>query len=59
MVGGRIVKQGGKMIGLDFDRLRHRAEDNCEKLFERARREPALAEAAAGGKWTPKPYVAP
>jgi 5-methylthioadenosine/S-adenosylhomocysteine deaminase len=59
MVGGRIVKQGGEMIGLDFDRLRHRAEDNCEKLFERARREPALAEAATGGKWTPKPYVAP
>ncbi|MCW3015991.1 MAG: hypothetical protein JWO02_3083 [Solirubrobacterales bacterium] len=57
MVGGRIVKEDGKMVGLDFDRLRHRAEDNCESLFARAQAEPALADACVGGGWTPKPYV--
>jgi cytosine/adenosine deaminase-related metal-dependent hydrolase len=49
MVAGRIMKRGGKLVGVDFPAFRKRVDQARDALFERAG-------APTDGSWIVKPY---
>ena len=53
LVGGRVVKQAGKLVGHDMTALRARAEASRDRLFERTRLDPTVGDARPGGVWFP------
>jgi cytosine/adenosine deaminase-related metal-dependent hydrolase len=57
MVAGEIVKSGGRLRGDIERRARELAVAARDALFERARATTALADAATGGGWQPKPLI--
>ena len=50
LVRGKIVKQHGKLVGVDVKALRRKTERAVDSLFSRAG-------VARDGNWLPKPYV--
>lgn len=50
MVAGRVVKRGGKLLGVDLAALRTRTEAAADGLFERAG-------VPRDGSWLPAPYT--
>jgi len=46
LVGGRVVKRGGELVGQDLDRVRRLADESRDHLF-------AQAGVQAGGRWAP------
>jgi cytosine/adenosine deaminase-related metal-dependent hydrolase len=46
LVGGRVVKRGGELVGQDLDRVRRLADESRDHLFEKAG-------VQAGGRWAP------
>jgi cytosine/adenosine deaminase-related metal-dependent hydrolase len=53
LVGGQVVKQGGKLVGHDMTALRARADASRDGLFERTRLDPTVGDAHPGGDWFP------
>jgi hypothetical protein len=44
IANGRVLKRGGKLVGIDVKALRQSASESLHRLRERA-----------GGQWTPPP----
>lgn len=53
LVGGTVVKRGGRLVRTDLDRIRSRAEDARDELFERAAQAEGTEHARIGGSWMP------
>jgi cytosine/adenosine deaminase-related metal-dependent hydrolase len=53
VVAGKVVKQGGELLGPDRERVRRLAFESRDHIFEQARATPATADAAIGGTWMP------
>ena len=53
LVAGRVVKQGGELLGPDRERVRRLAYESRDHIFDQAREVPATADAAIGGNWMP------
>lgn len=53
LVAGNAVKRNGQLLSHDLEAIRRRAEASRDALFERARRDPTMANARTGGDWFP------
>jgi cytosine/adenosine deaminase-related metal-dependent hydrolase len=53
LVAGKVVKEHGRLVGLDVERIKELAARSSEYLFEQARTLPTIADAARGGAWSP------
>ncbi|MDO9381109.1 MAG: amidohydrolase family protein [Nocardioidaceae bacterium] len=53
MVDGRIVKDRGRLVDVDVDRIRRLATETRDHLFEQAARSESIPDARADGTWMP------
>jgi len=53
LVNGRVVKRGGKLVGIDIAALREAAIQSRDHIFSAARSGDRVPNAATGGKWFP------
>jgi 5-methylthioadenosine/S-adenosylhomocysteine deaminase len=54
LVRGDPVKRGGELVGVDMERVKRLAYETRDYLFEQARGDEAISDAAIGGGWMPK-----
>jgi hypothetical protein len=59
LVRGRPLKRGGRLVGIDMDRVRRLAYESRDHLFQQARSDPAISDAHTGGDWMPEPLKGP
>jgi cytosine/adenosine deaminase-related metal-dependent hydrolase len=59
LVRGRPLKRGGRLVGIDMDRVRRLAYESRDHLFQQARSDPAISDAHTGGDWMPEPLRGP
>jgi hypothetical protein len=57
LVGGRVVKRDGVLLGVDADRVRRLAIETRDHLLDAAHGDPRIANASIGGDWIPDTYV--
>jgi cytosine/adenosine deaminase-related metal-dependent hydrolase len=58
LVGGRVVKRHGELVGVDVARVRRLATETRDYLLAAAHDHPRLSNASVGGDWIPAAYVA-
>jgi 5-methylthioadenosine/S-adenosylhomocysteine deaminase len=54
IVAGEPVKRDGRFVNQDMDRVKRLAYESRDHLFEQAKSDEAISEAAPGGKWMPE-----
>jgi cytosine/adenosine deaminase-related metal-dependent hydrolase len=54
LVRGNVVKRSGELVGVDMDRIRRLAYESRDYLFEQARADAVISNAATGGDWMPE-----
>jgi cytosine/adenosine deaminase-related metal-dependent hydrolase len=54
LVRGEPVKRGGELVGVDMERVKRLAYETRDHLFEQARGDDAISDAAIGGEWMPE-----
>jgi 5-methylthioadenosine/S-adenosylhomocysteine deaminase len=59
LVRGKPVKHGGKLTGVDLERVKRLAYETRDYLFSQATAEPTIADARIGGDWIPERMAAP
>jgi cytosine/adenosine deaminase-related metal-dependent hydrolase len=58
LVGGRVAKRDGRLVGVDTDRVRRLAVEARDHLIASAKGDPRLANIELGGSWIPAAYQA-
>lgn len=53
LVAGKVVKRAGELVGVDTARIRRLATETRDYLFEQAKNDPNISDAALGGRWIP------
>jgi cytosine/adenosine deaminase-related metal-dependent hydrolase len=53
LVAGKVVKENGRLVGLDLDRIRRLAAETNDYLFENARTIDTITDANREGTWQP------
>ena len=53
LVAGKIVKENGKLVGIDVDKIKDLARETNDYLFENASKVDTIADARRGGTWQP------
>jgi 5-methylthioadenosine/S-adenosylhomocysteine deaminase len=59
LVRGKVIKRGGRLIGVDLERVKRLAYETRDHLFEQAQSDPAISDARIGGDWIPERLAAP
>lgn len=53
LVAGKVVKENGKLLGVDVNRITQLAQETNDYLFENAKKMSSIAAASRDGKWLP------
>ncbi|MES1170086.1 MAG: amidohydrolase family protein, partial [Leifsonia sp.] len=54
LVAGKVVKENGKLVGIDVKRIKQLAAETNDYLFENASKVASIADARRGGTWLPE-----